>query len=700
MKGLVGAVAFAAGLAACAGTGGTVRIEAGFASNRAERIYRDVPLEGGMADADGLEFDFRCGDLSAFSSFTVYFKSGAGWYVAKMSPTCENREEHIRIAKADAVGEEDRPEGWRNVSAYRVCGWRGAGRNASFQLSNVRPYRDAAQVVVVRTESEKAEKTGAIWPQKLSMTLSAMGVCSRQLADSDLTADRLKGVKIVALPYNPSLSPQAAALLKGYVAAGGRLLVCYVLPGEIADLIGVRRTGDFVPATAEQAITGFLRKGDGLEGQPSFSPQASWRAVRTEVAGEGEVVADWADRNRRSLAVPAIVRTPAGIYLSHIWNGGTSGAPLQLMRSVVGQLAPALKEGFAEMDRKAEQRVAEQWRAAKAIGLKKGEWRAVWCHTPYGYDAEHAWEASVRLMKEMGYTDLLANLCWGGLAFYRSDVLPVSPMVETNGDALDLCLAACRRQGVRLHVWKVCWKMHSQVPAAYRAEMAAAGRTQVRFDGREDRGWFCPSHPENQRAEIEAMLELSRRGVDGVHFDYIRYNGSDGCFCDGCRRRFEAQYGVTVARWPQDVRRDGALGQKWRDFRCDNISSVVKAVAERLQGRTRTLVSAAVFPSVETCPGSVGQDWPAWCRNGWLDFVCPMDYTPSSALFKGMVRAQMRAAGKVKVYPGIGLNCWPDDGADVRRLGEQIEVVRALGLDGFTVYALSPRSAVAFPAFR
>ena len=700
MKRLAGAVAVVAGLAAGAGRAADIRLEAGFATNRVEHVYRDEPLDGGMANEDGLEFDFRCDDLTAFSSFTVYFKSGAGWYVAKMSPTCENEKEHIRIAKADAVGEEGHPDGWRNVSSYRICGWRGASRNAVFQLSNVRPYRDEAQVVVLRTESAKAEKIAAIWPQKLSMTLATMGVCSRQVADSDLTADVLRGIKIVALPYNPSLSPQVVTLLKDYVAAGGRLLVCYVLPKEIADLIGVRRVGDFVPSTAEQAMTGFLRRGEGLEGQPAFSPQGSWRAIRTEMTGEGEIVADWADRNRRSLNVPAIVRTPVGIYLSHIWNGGMSGAPLRLMRSIVGHLAPSLKGSLAEIEQKAERQIAAQWRAAKAIGLKKGEWRAVWCHTPYGYDAEHDWDASVRLMKESGYTDLLANLCWGGLAFYRSDVLPVSPMVGTNGDALDLCLAACRRQGIRLHIWKVCWKMHSQVSAAYRDEMAAAGRTQVQFNGKGNRDWLCPSHPANQRAEIEAMLELSRRGVDGVHFDYIRYNGSDGCFCEGCRRRFATKYGVTVARWPQDVRLDEDLGRKWRAFRCDNISSVVKAVAESLHGHARTLVSAAVFSSVETCPNSVGQDWPAWCRDGWLDFVCPMDYTPSAALFRGMVRAQTQAAGAVKVYPGIGLNCWPDDGMDVRRLGEQIEVVRKLGLGGFTVYALSPRSVVAFPAFQ
>ena len=701
MPRIVRAAVAVVGLVAFAGRAETIRLEAGFATNQMDRIYRDYPIEGGLADADGIEFDFFCDDLAAFASFTVYFRSGAGWYVVKPAPEYEKRWQHIRVCKSDAIGEEGRPEGWRNVTCYRICGWRGANRNAVMQLSNVRKYREDAKIVILRTESNAAEKSKAVWPNKMSATLAAMGIGTRQLADSDLTPDAIKGCRIVALPYNPSLPKTALAVLKDYVDGGGKLLVCYVLSKEVADLIGVRRTGKFfVPNTADTAITGFLRTGNGLDGQPEFSPQNSSRALRVELAGKGEVVAFWADRNRRSLGVPALVRTPSGIYMSHIWNGGLSGAPLKLMQSIVVSLAPELKGDLAEIERKNAQRAAAYLREAKRIGLKKGEFRAAWCHTPYGYDSEHDWESSVRFMKEMGYTDLIANLCWGGMAFYRSDVLPVAPEVAVNGDALDLCLAACRRYGIRLHVWKVCWRMNSRVSAAYQEEMASAGRTQVQFDGQENRAWFCPSHPENQRAEIETMLELSRRGVDGVHFDYIRYKGSDGCFCDGCRRRFEAKYGVKVEKWPQDVRKDTDLRQKWHDFRCDNISSVVKAVAEKLHGSTSTQVSAAVFRDVETCHNSIGQDWGAWCRNGWLDFVCPMNYTPSAALFRGRIQAQRNVTGNVKIYPGIGLNCWAEDGEDVRRLGEQIEVVRSLGLDGFTVFALSPRSAAVFPAFR
>ena len=42
----------------------------------------------------------------------------------------------------------------------------------------------------------------------------------------------------------------------------------------------------------------------------------------------------------------------------------------------------------------------------------------------------------------------------------------------------------------------------------------------------------------------DAMCELARMGVDGIHFDYIRYPDSGHCFCSGCRARFEAFAGA------------------------------------------------------------------------------------------------------------------------------------------------------------
>ena len=89
-----------------------------------------------------------------------------------------------------------------------------------------------------------------------------------------------------------------------------------------------------------------------------------------------------------------------------------------------------------------------------------------------------------------------------------------------------------------------------------------------------------------------------------------------------------------------------------------------------------------------------------WCREGWLDFVCPMDYVDSAAMFKSQARMQNEAVGKAKLYPGIGLSCWTNDGEDAVRLAKQIQAVRDLGLGGFTVFNFDRRAEGVLPLMR
>ena len=183
--------------------------------------------------------------------------------------------------------------------------------------------------------------------------------------------------------------------------------------------------------------------------------------------------------------------------------------------------------------------------------------------------------------------------------------------------------------------------------------MVAANRVQVNARGERKTRWLCPSHPANQRLEIEAMVELAKKGVDGIHFDYIRYPDGGHCFCDGCRRRFEKRLGRRVADWPAALRDENPpadLKEAWKDFRCANISAVVKGVAERVHRECPGVqVSAATFRNASSDPYEVGQDWRAWCRAGWLDFVCNMDYEDSAAMFRSQVTLQKDAVGKTKL---------------------------------------------------
>ena len=208
--------------------------------------------------------------------------------------------------------------------------------------------------------------------------------------------------------------------------------------------------------------------------------------------------------------------------------------------------------------------------------------------------------------------------------------------------------------GIDVHVWKVDFNL-ATAPKNFVEKLRRAGRTQVSVKG-EPADWLCPSNPANQKLELASLLEVARKyPIDGLHLDYIRYPGREYCYCDGCRRRFEAASGRKVLHWPMDCF-SGDRKDEYNDWRCRQISELVRAVSrEAKRLRPGLKISAAVFGSYPGCRESVAQDWPAWVKAGYLDFVCPMDYTADDAELASLVRSQMKLiGGRVPLYVGIG----------------------------------------------
>jgi uncharacterized lipoprotein YddW (UPF0748 family) len=318
-----------------------------------------------------------------------------------------------------------------------------------------------------------------------------------------------------------------------------------------------------------------------------------------------------------------------------------------------------------------------------------GEFRGFWCHSAFGVEGM-SWDQAVKRLSEAGFTAVLPNMLWGGSAFYPSGVLPRAAAVTERGDQIAQCATACRKHGIACHVWKVNWNLGGEVPGEFVNKLRAERRLQSDSGGQEGR-WLCPSHPENRKLEVESMLEVARDyDIDGLHFDYIRYPDPDHCFCAGCRQRFGQATRTDLTAWPRAVLPGGKARAAWLDWRRDNITAVVREVRQRTRAlKPRLQLSAAVFRNWPRDRDGVGQDWSAWCDEGLLDFVCPMDYTPSSASFESMVKAQKEWAGRVPCYPGIGVS------ASDSKLGpdgviEQILVARRHGMKGFTIFNLGP----------
>jgi len=740
---------------------GYVRLPVNFKGTRHERVSWDIKAQVDLRGCRGVQFDFYCGELEPFTSFSLYFRSGGGWYHASFCPDRAGTWQRIVIDKAD-TRIEGSCAGWGKIDAFRLSGWRGRDQDTLCAIANLGFAGGPPQVLVVRADSNVSgsgseAKSFSRYAATVSTTFDRLGIDSIQVADSDLAPELFTGIKLVVLPYNPRVPAAAAEWLRTYVNGGGKLLVCYSLPTEIGKLLGLRAAGSVVPEPAH--FSGFARTAQGLPEQPDFAQQASWRAtLAAPLEGQtARVVAVWRDGQGRDTQHPALTVTSAGAFMGHVWFGDGGESSQALMRALVGELVPDLLRRLAEkalaqigaiggaadfaafraaiengqLSRSARDALSKadaahkeaaahlaagRWRESLAASgqaseaarrawfltrkPRAGEHRAFWCHSAFGLRGKN-WDDSVRFLKEHGFNVILPNMLWGGTAYYPSKVLPTYGGVEARGDQMEQCLAACRKYGVACHVWKVNWNMSNHAPKEFVERMVREGRVQKLFNGEVKESWLCPSHPDNQELEVAAMLELVRAyKVDGIHFDYIRYPENNACFCDGCRVRFEAKLGRQVAQWPQDTRKDEAVRDAWFAFRRANIDTVVRRVSQEAHAiRPSVKVSAAVFRNWPIDRDSIGQDWGMWCEQGWLDFVCPMDYVDSSAAFRNVVSMQKAFVGKVPLYPGIGLSCWKDP-QDAVKLAEQIEITRELGLNGFTVFNYDANAEAVLPWMR
>ena len=727
-----------------------LRMPCNFAGTKIERASWDRRVALDLTACRGIEFLLLCRDASPVSHFSLYLQSGEGWYHAAFYPEATNAWNLIRLDKAAFGTEGRpagwgqirtvRLSAWRGqdrdtelfVRDFRLTG--ALGQDALVAIvradSVTRSSPDEARAVTQYTETT-------------AELLQSVGLDCAVLSDLDLTAAALQPARVVILPHNPQLHEAAAEALTCYAQAGGKLLVCYTVPEKLRAVLKVQ-PGRHVRETRPGFFASIRPRGGALAGAPAQVGQRSWNIQTVQpLPGAGSVLAEWFDNHGQATGHPAVVGSTNGLVFTHVLLGDDFTRKARFLLALVGYLAPELWEmaAKASLDRlglagsgrsfdqasatitqlathrtqaldalaqarrlrdqarelasrrhfaqaldqagRAQQRLLEAWCLAQPS--LPGEFRAFWCHSAFGVQGL-SWDEALGRLATNGFTAILPNMLWGGVAFYPSKVLPVSPEVAKRGDQIALCVAAAKKHGLQVHVWKVNWNLGHAAPREFVEHLRRTGRLQTSSRGKEEL-WLCPSHPDNRRLEIESMLEVARNyDVDGLHFDYIRYPDSDHCFCAGCRERFQQSTGIRLVNWPRDVLAEGPVQQAWLDWRRSHITAVVRAVAEQARAlKPRLKISAAVFRNWPVDRDGVGQDWKLWCERGWLDFVCPMDYTRSHRQFENMVARQVEWAGRVPCYPGIG------ESASSSRLGpegviEQIQITRRYRTGGFVIF--------------
>ena len=733
-----------------------LRMVCNFSGTQIERASWDRKVALDLTGRKGVQFLFRSEGLASVGHFSIYFRSGGGWYALGFEAPGRRGWGKVEVFKKDARVEGS-PGGWGKIDTIRISAWRGGNTDCEFQIAELAAFGSGGKIAIIRGDSAASKAPGEAksverYANVVASLLDQTGLDYTILSDADVTAARLERMQLAILPYNPVVSDKVSSVLVGYMSRGGKLIACYSMPRSLAASAGIRMG----PHTREKHKGYFASirpaAGGRLEGMPDTARQASWNICNASaVDGKSRVAAWWYTSEGKSTGLPAVVLSDKCAFVTHVLLSDDLAGKQRLLLSLAGRLAPAIwsdaatgalkrtgqfepyesyqsarkgigalaaKDGPAAdalkradvLRKKAAELLAARNYAASVAAADDvrrtlidahclaqkgapGEQRAFWCHNAMGVNGM-TWDQAIKKLADNGFNAILPNMLWGGAAYYKSDVLPVSSQVAEKGDQIALCLAACRKYGVACHVWKVNYYMGRATPKSFSEKVKAVGRTQVHFNGKPISDWLCPSHPANQKIEIDSMLEVARKyAVDGLHFDYIRYPGSQGCFCGGCRKRFEKSIEAKVANWPADVRGDAGLREKWLDFRRQQITTVVAAVsAQARKVRPGIKVSAAVFGNWPADRDRIGQDWKLWCDRGYLDFVCPMDYTPRTGSFAQLVARQVKWAGPAACYPGIGASVWTPR-ADPCKVIAQIRAARAAGAKGFTIFNYSQHEA-------
>lgn len=680
----------------------------------------------------------------AINAGTIYFRSGEGWY-GGWFPVKEGWQT-ISLSKGD-FRIEGNPAGWDKVEGIRLSFWKRGDGQATVVVKELKGIVDRILVVrgnLTILKGSPESRAVREFTRLMTRVLDESGLEFGVVDDTDVEAGALEGGRVAIFPFNPDMSDREIDRIREFVGSGGKIILFYSLPRPLAELLGItearwtqqERPGQFTSIALSPEI----------EGMPEAILQGSWNVrIPEKVTPETKVIGEWVDSEGVKTGIPAMTLGPGGVFMGHVLLPGDLSNKRRMLFALLGEIIPKARpelggifmkgacriaglEGFDGISRfvsenlddipkdraeralrgldEAKAKLEEAEAALKAnrygellllssqaredllevyfmsFPTRKEKFRAVWCHSAFGVPG-WTWDEATKWLADHGFTAVVPNMLWGGLAYYPSDVLPVAEEVKEKGDQIEQCLAAARKHGIQVHVWKVNWNL-SRAPEWFVEKLRKEGRLQADREGNEIR-WLCPSHPENFKLELESMLEIVRKyKVDGIHFDYIRYPHGDACYCQGCRERFEKAKGVKIERWPQDVI-EGPYAEEFADWRRAQITRLVREVSRRAREiNPKVKISAAVFRDYPKCRDTVGQDWKAWIEAGYLDFVCPMNYTDSDDHFANLVKSQVQiVGGKIPLHPGVGASA---PGLEAEQVAMQIHLARRLGADGFIIF--------------
>jgi uncharacterized lipoprotein YddW (UPF0748 family) len=366
---------------------------------------------------------------------------------------------------------------------------------------------------------------------------------------------------------------------------------------------------------------------------------------------------------------------------------------------------------------------------ATPISAKPGEVRALWVVRTSLTSPEKI-RALVERARSARFNTLIVQVRGRGDAYYRSRWEPRTAALKDQPAAFDplaYTLAEAKRANLRVHAWinthllanlddLPAERQHVYnerpdwlaVPRPVAAELYPMSPHDPRYRAKivewskANRGqlegvYSSPANPAVREHVYSIWMDILERypELDGLHFDYVRFASPDFDYSRTSLERFRewleprlstAERRLFVVALKNDpLAAADAYQEQFADFQREQITMLVERIYHGVKKRRPgVIVSAAVFADETNARTMRFQDWRRWLALGVLDAVCPMAYSPDTAVFQKQIEvaaAAAHAAGR-QVWAGIGAYRVPAESAV-----EKINAARALKADGVILFS-------------
>ena len=301
-------------------------------------------------------------------------------------------------------------------------------------------------------------------------------------------------------------------------------------------------------------------------------------------------------------------------------------------------------------------------------------------------------------MSQAGIHHIFIQVYANGQTIYPSEILKPNLRFTRGEDPLTIMISEGHKHNIKVHAWFNIFYIWGYGPRPEDPNHPLNSNWEV-FDREGNsiksystrilkrmgiEGYFVSPFSQSYQRLILSLIEevIKKYNVDGIHLDYIRFPDLEFGYDPFARTHFMRRYYVD----PIDgsaldrLRIESYLIEPlYRKMLIQGLSHFVQKIKKLVHSLKPIPVSAAVKPDPLEARNKFGQDWFNWLREGKIDFVVPMCYTPNT---NWILRILDNLRIREKIW--IGLSAFNQEEKSLMR---QVETLRRKGYHNLVIFS-------------